>query len=363
MKKIIAIVGSAGVAAAGFALITPSASARTLNIGDGASAVLLAKCNNNGKPQSTPTLVPNCSYTSFLGKGANASKATFTYLSSDGNVTWTGGSVQAGNLTFPAAGQTWPAITGLPLGTVSKSTPSEITGTVDTQTGLVVLNLKVATRLTAGDGKICDITGSATLRSDATEPFGKVKGSNYDPATAKFAVAAPTPPAIQTSGNGCASLGLLYDTSKGMGYFITGQIGLPGGATPPPPGPDPTPTPEPTPTPTPTPGSKSKLPINRTGVKGSPASLDADGTAVLVKSIKTNKHGKLSIRGLCRPVGSAAAGEAGGCDVTVNAAGKVTIISSVDGPIRVIVRVKATPKASAKDEWKTSRWAKTWRVS
>ena len=95
----------------------------------------------------------------------------------------------------------------------------------------------------------------------------------------------------------------------------------------------------------------------------SPASLDADGTAVLVKSIKTNKNGKLTIQGLCRPVGAAAAGEDGGCDVTANAAGKVTVISSVNGPIKVIVRAKATPKAGAKDEWKTSRWSKTWRVS
>ncbi len=352
MKKMIAILGGVGTVAAGLAL-APSASARNLNIGDGEAVVVLDKCNNDGKPQSTPDRVPDCSYTSFMGKGGNATKATFTYLSSDGAVTWNVGTLTSGALNFPAGQQTWPPITGLPLGTVSKSTPSDISGTINTSTGLLELKLKVATTLTAGDGKTCDITGDVTLRSDSTDPFGGVAGANYDPATGKFAVAAATPAVIATTGSGCSSLKLLYDVDKGMGYYITGKIGLPGGKEPE----------------VPVPGGGGSggggggevvTKKVQDAVVKTPKSIKAKGkTVILKKAITTNAGQKATAKVTWSKKKSAKGTSKKLASVTQTKSGKVTITTI--GKAKKIF-VKLVTKAPATDTFQAFTYTKSWTV-
>ena len=90
--------------------------------------------------------------------------------------------------------------------------------------------------------------------------------------------------------------------------------------------------------------------------------LGDDNQVRLVKSIKTNKHGKVNIRALCRPVNSSAAGEVRFCDITVSKKGKVTVRSTGYDALKVTVKVKATPKKGQKDKWRPNSWTKTWKV-
>jgi len=105
-----------------------------------------------------------------------------------------------------------------------------------------------------------------------------------------------------------------------------------------------------------------KLPIITKKVKKSPASLGDDNQVRLVKSIKTNKHGKLNIRALCRPAKSSAAGEVRFCDITVSKKGKVTVRSTGYDALKVTVKVRATPKKGQEDKWRPNSWTKTWKV-
>lgn len=102
-----------------------------------------------------------------------------------------------------------------------------------------------------------------------------------------------------------------------------------------------------------------KLPIITKKVKKSPASLGDDDQVRLVKSIETNKHGKVNIRALCRPVNSSAAGEVRFCDITVSKKGKVTVRSTGYDALKVTVKVKATPKKGQEDKWRPNSWTKT----
>lgn len=333
IKTLVASVGALGVVGGSLALLSPSASARTLNIGNGAAEVLLSQCNDGGKAQSK-TFIEGCSYTAFTNKAGT--QTTYTFVSSNGNVTWKNGTIQAGALSFPAAGQTWPSITGLPLDTVSASTASDITGTVDLTTGKVVLNLKVNTLLTSGTGDECTLTGEATLTSDGTEGLGKVaKGSPYDPSTGKFAVVSTTPASVTATGKGCSGLNLLYDVSKGMGYYIAGGMTLPGGATP-----TPAPT-TPTPTPTPTPEPTTRKAQKPTKALSLPSKLAKTGDTRLVKlPVKTNagRTAKVAVR--CTSVNAAAAGEVRAC-TTFKRAGAVWVNLAGTQTTKVTVRITA----------------------
>jgi hypothetical protein len=108
--------------------------------------------------------------------------------------------------------------------------------------------------------------------------------------------------------------------------------------------------------------AKKKLPINKKAVKKSPASLGSDDRIVLVKSISTNKYGKVNVRAFCRPVNASAAGEVRFCDITVSKKGKVTVRSTGYDSLKVTVKVKATPKKGQSDRWLPNSWRKTWKV-
>ncbi len=164
---------------------TPSA----LDLTDGGAEVTLNDCAQ-GSSQSD-TYVPGCSYM-YLSKVA---APPYTYLSSQGAVSWKGGSMAGSAVSFPAAGRTWPALTGLYLGSSAVATPASLTGTIDAA-GKVDLTLAYGVLFTAGSAQY-RLTGSAQLSSQGTETLGGGSGSAYDPATGAFAVVGITsgPPA------------------------------------------------------------------------------------------------------------------------------------------------------------------------
>jgi hypothetical protein len=303
-RAVIASLGVTGVVGGSLALLSPSASARTINIGDGAASVTIAQCNDKGSPQAVK-FVEGCSYTALMN--TRGTVVNYTFVASDGAITWKEGTVNAGAMDFPAANQTWPPITGLTLSTVSTSTPSDITGTVNLATGKVTLNLKVNTLLDSPTLGKCTLTGEVTVTSEGTESFSKTAtGSNYDPATGKFAVVTTTPGTIQTSDSGtaCKTLGNLYDIKGGMGYYLTGTIALPGGATPTPE--PPTPTPDPTPEPEPTDRKKQK-PLKALNL---PSKLANSGVTRIVKlPVRTNAGQNARVRVTGTPIDAGAAGE------------------------------------------------------
>ena len=92
---------AAGVLAA-TALIEPPAGA--VDLTDGGAEVSLSVCAQGSS--QTGTFVPNCSYTYLTPKAAPA----YTYLTSQGAVSWKNGSLTGTSLSFPAVGQTWPVL-------------------------------------------------------------------------------------------------------------------------------------------------------------------------------------------------------------------------------------------------------------
>ena len=213
-----------GLAAAGvlltFGLCPPPAGA--VDLTDGAAEVALGVCAQGSS--QTDTFIPNCSYT-YLAKKAAPS---YTYLTSQGVVSWKGGSLAGTALSFPAAGQTWPALTGLYIGGSNVATPSVISGNVDAD-GKVDLTLAYDHLLTAGSSQ-CRLTGTVQLSSAGTEKLGGGAGRNYDPATGAFAVVSTTyaaPNAIDATPAGCLATNASYDLSQGMGWYLTGTMTLP----------------------------------------------------------------------------------------------------------------------------------------
>ena len=145
-------------------------------------------------------------------------------------MSWKDGSLTGSDLLFPAPGQTWPALSGLYLNASSVATAKNITGTVAAD-GKVDLTLEYDVLLTAGSSQ-CRLTGSTLLSSQGTETLGGASGSNYNPATGRFAVVSTTyapPTAIDVTVAGCLATNIAYDLSKGMGWFLTGTMELPGG--------------------------------------------------------------------------------------------------------------------------------------
>ena len=219
-----------GLAAAGvlltFGLCPPPAGA--VDLTDGPAEVALGVCAQGSS--QTGTFIPNCSYT-YLAKKAAPS---YTYLTSQGAVSWKGGTLAGTSLSFPAAGRTWPALTGLYLNASTVSTPKTITGTIDAN-GKVDLTMDYEVLLTAGSSQ-CRLTGSVQLSSQGTEKLGgQAAGKDYDPATGQFAVVSTTyaaPNAIDVTPAGCLATNAAYDLSQGMGWYLTGTMTLPGAPMP-----------------------------------------------------------------------------------------------------------------------------------
>lgn len=154
----------------------------------------------------------------------------YTYLTSQGAVRWEAGSLAGTSLSFPAAGQSWPALTGLYLGGSTVVTARELKGTIAADDA-VDLTLSYDLRITLGSA-VCTLTGTSTLSSRGVESLGgQARGAGYDPATGRFAVVSTSygPPA--QSGN-CLSVNTAYDLSKGIGWFLTGTMALPTAAKP-----------------------------------------------------------------------------------------------------------------------------------
>ena len=216
MKRLI---GTAAVPALTLMAHTPIAAAE---IGNRPAEVSLVVCAA-GNTQ-TDTFVPNCSY-SYLTKVAAPS---YTYLTSQGAVAWKG-TVSGGALTFPASGQTWPALTNLFMGASRTTTPKDITGTVDAN-GKVDLTLSYDTLIKAGANE-CTLTGTAALSSQGTDKLGGADGKDWDPATGQFAVVSTSDTTPAATGS-CLLLNAAYDLSKGMGWYLTGTMSLPSAPTP-----------------------------------------------------------------------------------------------------------------------------------
>ena len=97
---------------------TPPAGA--VDLTDGQAEVNLGVCAQGSS--QTDTFIPNCSYTYLVKRAA----PSFTYVTSQGAVSWKGGSLTGNALSFPAAGQTWLALTGLFLNASAVATPANM---------------------------------------------------------------------------------------------------------------------------------------------------------------------------------------------------------------------------------------------
>ena len=141
------------------------------------------------------------------------------------------GTVSGGALSFPASGQTWPALTNLFLGASSTTTARDITGTVDAN-GKVELTLSYDTVIQVGANE-CILTGSVALSSQGTEKLGgQAVGKDWDPATGEFSVVSTSYTAPAATGS-CLLVNAAYDLSKGMGWYLTGTMTLPSAPVPP----------------------------------------------------------------------------------------------------------------------------------
>lgn len=127
--------------------------------------------------------------------------------------------------------------------------------------------------------------------------------------------------------------------------------------------PTPGPTTAPTPTPTTKPAkAKQRLPIITKGDKSPAVSAGTDGKVVLLRGVRTNRFGNVVVRTRCRPLGASAAGEVRFCRASVTASGKVTVTTTGYSAVRVIVQVRAVPKAAHRDDWRANTWRQTFRV-
>ena len=114
--------------------------AGAVDLTDGARGHLAPCAQGSGGP----TAILNCSYV-YLSKVA---APPYTYLSSQGAVSWKGGTFTGGP-ELPAAGQTWPGLTDLFLGASGTVSPKAITGTADAN-GKVDLTMDYDILLKAG---------------------------------------------------------------------------------------------------------------------------------------------------------------------------------------------------------------------
>lgn len=184
---------------------------------DGPVNVRLPAC-----AQATPvtqSVVPGCSYVALPAKDGTV---YYAHVTSGGQVTMNG-SLSAGSLTLPAAGQTWPAIAlaGAPV-TVHVARPT-VVGTLGPD-GTVTLSVPYEATIDGGLLGSCTIKGSAALSSDGSDAIGGGQGRAYDPGTKTFAVAGTSAaPALQ--GRLCAYADQFLDLGRGIGWYLDGSLG------------------------------------------------------------------------------------------------------------------------------------------
>ena len=136
-----------------------------------------------------------------------------------------GGTLTGNALSFPAAGQTWPALTGLFLNASIAITPKDITGKVDAN-GKIDFTLQYDLLITLGSAQ-CTLSGTTQLSSQGVETLGgQASGTYFDPAPGRFGVVTTACPPPAQSGN-CPSVNTAYDLSKGVGWYLTGTMELP----------------------------------------------------------------------------------------------------------------------------------------
>ena len=249
-------------------------------------------------------------------------------------MSWKDGSLAGTALSFPAAGQTWPTLTGLYLNASSVATAQNITGTVDAN-GKVDLTLDYDVLLTAGSAQ-CRLTGSTTLSSQGTETLGGAAGSNYDPATGRFAVVSTTyaaPNAIDVSVAGCLATNIAYDLSKGMGWYLTGTMELPGGNVVP-------------------------IPVEQTATVKLPKKIKPKGKTVLLKKPVVTNAGQKATAKLTWSTKKSAKGKKAKY-ANQEVAYKTSITTT--GKAKKLY-VKLTLKAPAIDGYKAYSFTKKWTV-
>jgi hypothetical protein len=306
----------AALIGAGMTLATPASA----DIGDGPATVTLDECAEGAS--RADTYLPDCSFVHLVGKGA----PSYTYVASQGPVTWTGSTSQ-GLLSFPAAGQTWRALTGITW------TPKDIAGTVAAD-GRLRLAMQYEVRIDVSSAGTCSLSGIVELTSQGTElRSGQAVGQNWDPATGRFAVvstsAYPAIPALTTS---CLRLAATdYALLQGASWFLTGTMGLPD---------------EPAVAAVRTQMAKVKLPRH----------IKAEGKTVLLKrAVRTNAGQKARAR-VTWSKGSAPRF----ASVKTTKAGRVTITTT--GKAKRL-RVTLTLRAKARGPYQAYATTRTWLVT
>ena len=192
--------------------------------------------------------------------------------------------------------------------------------------------------LTAGASQ-CRLTGNVQLTSQATEQLGGAAGSNYDPATGRFAVVSTTysaPNAIDVTVAGCLATNIAYDLSKGMGWFLTGTMELPGGNVVP-------------------------IPSAQTATVKLPKKIKPKGKTVLLKKpVMTNagQKAKATLTWSTKKSAKGTQGKYANQEVSYKT-GKVAITTT--GKAKKLY-VKLTLKAPAVDGYKAYSFTKKWTV-
>lgn len=151
-----------------------------------------------------------------------------------------------------------------------------------------------------------------------------------------------------------------------VGLILSGLMGQPAssvsfadGSYPPTPPPTTSPPPtSPTPT-TPTPSPRKPLPLE---VKSNAKKkiTFTNKFVTLIKSSKTNNNGVVKRRVICRPVKPSAAGEVSFCRAVITRKGGIKVKVRGYGKVKVTVLMTARPKAGSRDEWKPTRYRRTW---
>ena len=135
------------------------------------------------------------------------------------------GTATGGALSFPASGQTWPALTNLFLGASRTTTPKDVTGTVDSRRqGRPDAVLRHAHQ---GSAPTSAPTGTVALSSQGTEKprrSGGREGLGSGDWPVRCGEHHHTAPAATGS---CLLINAAYDLSKGMGWYLTGTMTLP----------------------------------------------------------------------------------------------------------------------------------------
>jgi hypothetical protein len=316
----------AGASAAALALCV-STPATAVDVGNGPATVTLEACAQGSS--QTNTYFPGCSYVHLVGKDA----PSYTYLTSQGAVSWLGGSASNRVLTFPAAGQTWPTLTGLHNDNSITWRPEEIGGSIDAD-GTVSLAILYEMTVHVPNGPFpgkCKLNGFVGLTSQGTEPLGgQAIGKNYDPATGRFAVVStdgfPPLPSLNPT---CLRLATVdYDLLKGIAWYLTGTLDVP-------------PAPPPV------------VPRQQTAKVKLPKKIAAKGKTVLLKKAVTTNAGQQATPTVTWSKGSTKRF----ASVKVTSSGKVIIKTTGKAKrLRVALGLSAPATAEYTAYSSTTRW-------